>query len=673
MKFGKELERLALPRWKDDYIQYKELKKAVKVFTGQDRDQSTVQEVTHWTSSFLRLGPNPEKTPEARLLDVIMSELDRIGKFTKLEEESIRTQLERAEEECRKLGQVAECGEWRRKSVDQLVASLDEIGEHTVQLKGFAQVNFRGFRKVLKKYDKWSRSSVMPWVMGKVINSPFMQVDYDVLLLRFSKVASSLASRSTTPTGANLSYSQGQVHFVETKDSMRVKVQLAKHLGLSFVGGGEKCTRSSVIFYDTPTLSVYSAYQEAKTEPLDAVHIKMNEGSNDLCLVHEQAGAGRREAWLSRTDASRLLGASGDSAWGSNNEVAEAFRAALRIRSLTPIAQGTYLRSIFRDEASGITAIFDEDVRMSRIEDWDGPTSGAADFFPYSLLSIHTDPGKGSKEAPKWLNCSNMFQVSGFSKAAHMVGHFRAQECGVPLPHWQSRVANCADQSHEPAEIQGENAQSTVLGHAPQQQEENAGRPRSESIDKKRRASRALLHSFDTSPEEKDMLDISSGAAADIVTVPAKAGGLADPLLDRPEGGGVDTVPEQKGWCPWFPFSRGGSKPIRKAIVAVQPKTLNSLERTYLEWIHFVTLLATVGVFLMHTGSERGIGRFLVLASIMLLVRVHCVFTWRAEALDFKNDVEYHDPVTPIVLVAGIIVGVSWSSLGAIGAIQFSV
>jgi len=650
------------------------LKKAVKVFTGEDRDQSTVEEVTHWTSSFLRLGPNPEKTPEARLLDVIMGELDRISKFTKLEEDSIRNQLERAEEESRKLGLVSEWGEWRKESIDKLAARLEEIGEHIVQLKEYAQMNFRGFRKVLKKYDKWSRSSVMAWVMGKVINSPFMQVDYDGLLLIFNRLASIIFTWKATVTGANLPCSQGLVLFVDTKESMRLKVQLAKHLGLSFVGGGATCPRSSAIFYDTPTLSVYSAYQKATTESCDAVHIKMNEGSNDLCLVHEQAIAGRKEVWLSRTEASRLLGASGDSVSGSNNKVAEAFRAALRKGSLAPIAQGTYLRSIFRDEASGITAIFDEDVRMSRIEVWDGPTSGAAEFFPYSLLSIHTEPGKGSKEAPKWLSviydCANLFQVSGFSKAAHMVGNFRAQECGLTLPHWQSRIANCTDQSHEPAEIQGENAPSTVL-FAPQPQEESASLQRTDSIDRKRLASRALLHSFDTSPEEKDMLDISSGAAADIVTVPAEAaGGLGAPLLGRSDGGGVYTVPEQKGW---FPFSRGGSKPVRRAIVAVQPKTLNSLERTYLEWIHFVTLLATVGVFLMHAGSERGIGRLLVLAAIMLLVRVHCVFTWRAEALDLKKDMEYHDPVTPIVLVAGIIVGVSWSSLGAIGATHFNV
>ncbi|CAK0828360.1 unnamed protein product [Prorocentrum cordatum] len=400
------------------------------------------------------------------------------------------------------------------------------------------------------------------------------------------------------------------------------------------------------------------------------------EGSNDVCMVHEQAGAGRKEVKLSRTEASRVLGASDDSVPGSSNKVAAAFHAAVRKGNLAPIAEGTYLRSIFRHEASGITAILDEDVRMSRIERWDGPTSGAADFFPYSLLSIHTDPGKSSKEAPKWLSviydCANLFQVSGFSKAAHMVGNFRAQACGLPLPHWQSRIANCADQSHEPAGIaEGEVAPGAVLGYAPPLQERRVSLDESQPlVDRKKTANRALLHSFNTSPEEKDMLDISSGAAADIVAVPAgAAGGLGAPLLARPEGGGAGAAPEQRGW---LPFSRAGAKPVRKAIVAVQPKTLNSLERTYLEWVHFVTLLATVGVFLMHAGNERGIGRVLVLVSITLIARVHYVFTWRAEALDLKKDIEYHDPVTPILLVAGIIVCVSWSSLGAIGAIDFN-
>merc|ERR1719187_1903382 len=104
MKFGKQLECTSLPKYRGHYIKYKELKKAMKVWTGFEKDQSTVQEVTHWASSFLRLGPNPELAPEMRLHETLKYEMERISKFAELEENGIRTQLTRLDEDCRREG-----------------------------------------------------------------------------------------------------------------------------------------------------------------------------------------------------------------------------------------------------------------------------------------------------------------------------------------------------------------------------------------------------------------------------------------------------------------------------------------------------------------------------------------------------------------------------------------
>lgn len=637
VQFGAELQRVALPKWKGNYIQYKELEKAIEVFTGQNKDQSTVTEVTHFQSSFLRLGPNPETTPEARLLNLIMAELERIGKFTKLEEESIRTQLQQVD-----------------RATSTTESKLDQIGEQITDLKSFQQINFRGFRKIIKKYDKWSKSSVMPWIMGKVAQSPFMQVDYDGLLLIFNRVAGKLTGRRDVANAwkGTFPQSQGQVYIVDTKDSMRVRVQLAKNLGLSFVGGGAKAPRSQETYYDNEQLVAYTACLEGTTSQ-EFVSVSSTEDGNDVEVAVERPGGSRQEDTITRVEASRTLNAG----QASSNAVVSSAQALMRRTGMGAVAMGAYQRSVFRDQANGITAVLDEDVRISRVQAWDGKALDT-EFFPYSLLTVHSDPGK-SKDAPKWLSSicqsASLSQVAHFTLGVHAVGSFCAKATGVALPSWHHRIANAVDQEREEAA-----GKAAVVTRKPK---EDAPVEGSSTKTRERAASRALLHAFDTSPEEKDLFAIG----AEPVTVPGAEGGLNAPLLGRAPGDD-DSAKNSGGWLKML--GSKANRPVRKAIVAVQPKTLNSLERTYLEWIHFVTVVATLGVFMMHAGHEEIIGRLLVMVSVLFVMRVHHVFKWRAEGLDLKKDIEYHDQFTPIALVAGIIVGVSWAAMSALGVIE---
>merc|ERR1712014_387148 len=114
-------------------------------------------------------------------------------------------------------------------------------------------------------------------------------------------------------------------------------------------------------------------------------------------------------------------------------------------------------------------------------------------------------------------------------------------------------------------------------------------------------------------------------------------------------------------------------KPVRSAIVAVQPKTLYSNERTFLEWMHFATLISALGIGALHAAStktEVALGRFLIFAAIFLVVWCLHTFNWRAEALDNKEIREYADPVGPIVLMSALIIALACSSLHAVGILN---
>merc|ERR1719401_1222660 len=62
-------------------------------------------------------------------------------------------------------------------------------------------------------------------------------------------------------------------------------------------------------------------------------------------------------------------------------------------------------------------------------------------------------------------------------------------------------------------------------------------------------------------------------------------------------------------------MQRQQALPTREAIVVVQPKTIYSNERTFLEWMHFATLVSALGIGALHAAStttEIALGRFMI-------------------------------------------------------------
>ncbi|CAK9108956.1 unnamed protein product [Durusdinium trenchii] len=151
----------------------------------------------------------------------------------------------------------------------------------------------------------------------------------------------------------------------------------------------------------------------------------------------------------------------------------------------------------------------------------------------------------------------------------------------------------------------------------------------------------------------------------------ADRGNLAEPLLSKTE----EQAPPEGVWQRLLgaEAQQDEDKPVRRAIVAVQPKTLYSNERTFLEWIHFATILAASGILMLHATQEAGhvmIGRLMVLASIFLVVWSMHVFNWRADGLDFKVDMSYEDHVGPLALIGSILGALILSGLHAAYSVE---
>lgn len=779
MKFGKQLEKSSLLKYRGYYIQYKELKKALKVYTGQDRNTATVQEVTHWSSSFLRLGPNPELTPEAKLHAALSKELERISTFTKLEEDAIRTLLQRLLQDCLREAHPD------KEQAQLLYGRMDQVGESIAHLKSYCSLNFTGFRKILKKYDKWSQSTVLPWYMAQVARAPLMNVDFEGMLQTLGQVATTLREKASPLEMINegmedLSFAhrsdpfsgQELVFLLDSKDTMVARVLLVKYLvqmtqtlepaqedqpfssadflppgtaGHSEAPRPERRPRLMSLFLDTPDLSVYMAHlgstaghPDAEVRPQEppctSIHLRHCSSSAAVCVTYETPSPPSRvQALLSTGDVQAFLQGkapaavlpanapgselvAGIGAFAEGEEANRAVKAAAQAigeEGMRPLVQASFVRTLYTDPLHpGITLALDESIRFGMVE---GDTLedlesfvGLPEHVPLSVVTISFSPETVSI-CPRWLNhiyrCGNFNRVNGFSKGAHALAFFKAKELSLPIPAWHRTVLNSTASSEPSAEAS--ETQSVVSGGLsgvlPTESGPESGvspglvvRPLSLPVIPDEaatgskplmspapvmrlpsRASSRLLHEFGTTPEEEEAAATRAVAVAvargDQRMVPnaENGGSLRTPLL---LASGPDPVREESEHRDEAPPYTGEDLPVRRAIVAVQPKTLYSNERTFLEWIHFATMIASLGVLLLHTSREPGdihLGRILVVIAIFLVVWSMRTFTWRAEALDYKEARDYEDPIGPTALVAGLLVALGFSTLQAVGFISF--
>lgn len=694
MKFGKQLEHQELPRFRGYYVQYKELKKAIKVFTGQERTQATVEEVTHWTSNFLRLGPNPDVPPEARLQEILVKELDRISKFTELEEEALRRQLVRLEEDCQRGCDEAS---WTK---------LEELGESIVQLNKFSQLNFSGFRKILKKYDKWNKSNMSPWFMPTVARAPMMSVKYDDLLMKLSRAASVLRQdkqESEIPKGQQAAVGGEMKMFVAHKDAVRLKVELAKAMQWSGTSSTSLASptsrvRTHVTYFDSPDLSVYRAYSATAwagaddTEmppsagasgevPCASIHLKRTD-SDSMVLAYDAPGQLRGEVPLTHAQASRLFSGESPTVKGAHESTLRAAEQFLRNGAVVARAQASYVRHVHCEKgADGQTVFFDEDVRLAKISKWD-EVAASTESFPYDVLTVTASAHARMQQDEGWLSrvfkSCDIFPVPSLSFAAHSIARYHNRNRSLPMPHWYRSVEEAYDDDAESQHPKSESPTSASPAPAsPRVQRDRVGSDTMSQITQGP-ASR-FVHEFGPTAEQnfKDELERAASAATVANDLSASLLGPGTTLSTEPTpalapalapaGGG--------GWLRRILGRGSGSKPVRRAIVAVQPKTLYSNERTFLEWVHFATIFSAIGIVMLHGigGSSAEmvlIGRFIIGSSIFVVVWALHTFNWRAAALDKKSGNDYQDHVGPPALVGSLMVALTCSALHAGGFLQ---
>eukprot|EP00434_Breviolum_minutum_P013030 symbB.v1.2.011479.t1/scaffold766.1/size164214/4 len=172
MKFGKQIKRLADPAVLNHYLAYDVLKKAINVVAPNAQPQEG-QEV-------LGKGVQPA---ESRFYELLQHEMCKVNRFFELQ---LRTLLDKFREAQRALHSVAQGG--GGELLAHAKRLLEQAADGLVELDKFKYLNFTGFRKIAKKFDKSTKGGITlsSWFMPQLKRAFFAAHPLDGLLLSLS-------------------------------------------------------------------------------------------------------------------------------------------------------------------------------------------------------------------------------------------------------------------------------------------------------------------------------------------------------------------------------------------------------------------------------------------------------------------------------------------------------
>uniref|UniRef100_H3GS72 SPX domain-containing protein n=1 Tax=Phytophthora ramorum TaxID=164328 RepID=H3GS72_PHYRM len=205
MKFGKQLEISANPEWRDNYVQYKRLKRLIKrvafeLEKKQNKQQKLQQKMDHSATGDVQLQVVDETHPLLKaVVDEVQDAKDQfwevldanlkivndfyVGKVVTLQHSVGEFEAMLADEQTA-TGHVHTRSRTHSQA-DHGFAALQEIYDTLVDLRTFVQINHSGFRKIVKKFDKTIKSCTQEAFMQRLSNERFYSSgDIDDLLGR---------------------------------------------------------------------------------------------------------------------------------------------------------------------------------------------------------------------------------------------------------------------------------------------------------------------------------------------------------------------------------------------------------------------------------------------------------------------------------------------------------
>jgi hypothetical protein len=196
MKFGETLYQRSVPKWSAYNVKYNELKRLIK----QRTSAGSALPISIPSSSTSRW-----HDLESELYPVIKREHGDVSLFLRTKQGEIDRRLAYLEKQINAaLRAVASVDTdkpvTQARKYHKLVKDAESIGDEIESLIRFAAVQKTAFRKILKKYRKWTGSTELQQHLDRdVFSSGALQVDYADYLQRLSKLTRIISTRLQNP------------------------------------------------------------------------------------------------------------------------------------------------------------------------------------------------------------------------------------------------------------------------------------------------------------------------------------------------------------------------------------------------------------------------------------------------------------------------------------------
>lgn len=272
MKFGAYLSAQVVEEWRDAYLDYKSLKTMIKalaeVETAQVMDVGRTGYGERVTS--LSAAPNQESQgkfegkdiTEADFFAALEAEMTKIDAFTHKQLSEIKQQTDDLEAKVG-LGS-SKAHELTAAEREAAVKDAKALGDRFLRIEKFANLNFLGFHKILKKHDK--QLPTVPcrrFYLTRLHNQRWVRHDYSKVFVDLSKIHALLrgdkAGVNEGTTAQNFVRTTTK-YWVRTEDISKVKHVVLQHLPVfqhnldDLQGDSQFC---SSVYFDNTQLELY--------------------------------------------------------------------------------------------------------------------------------------------------------------------------------------------------------------------------------------------------------------------------------------------------------------------------------------------------------------------------------------------------------------------------------
>ncbi|KAJ6436254.1 reverse transcriptase [Purpureocillium lavendulum] len=194
MKYGQQLEQESVPEWSLHNLDYNSLKHEIKVHTT--RDQASAMVIPGHQDTSLRKF-------EDGLFDELCNQHDRVDLFVTSKADEISRRLEHLNTSIQRCiakhstGQDQSFSLKRQRRFAKYERELMRCGDDIQALSRFANAQIVAFRKILKKYRKWTGSTTLTSRFNDIVlgnSKSFTRRDFSALQTRYDALLSELRS-----------------------------------------------------------------------------------------------------------------------------------------------------------------------------------------------------------------------------------------------------------------------------------------------------------------------------------------------------------------------------------------------------------------------------------------------------------------------------------------------